>query len=467
MSHLRIVALLLLAPVLAVAATGIEGDWAGVLDIGAIQLRVALHLTRAADGSLTGALDSLDQGANGIPLSNVTENGGSLLIEIKAVGATYKAEWNADGSQISGTFSQGGRDLPLAFHRGAPPELIRPQNPKKPYPYDEEDVVYDNPQSGNKLAGTLTLPRSPAPHPVVLLITGSGPQDRDEAIMGHRPFLVIADYLTRRGIAVLRVDDRGTGKSTGKFQEATTVDFAGDARASVEFLKTRKDIDPKQIGLIGHSEGGIIAPMLASQSSDIAFIVMLAGPGVIGEEVLLAQQYLIARAMGTPEDVAEKNRDIQRMMLGVVKEEKDAAEVKRKVHEGVEKLQAGLTEDQRKAQSETIGGLDREIPTLTSSWFRAFLVYDPRPALEKVKVPVLAMNGALDLQVPPHQNLPAIAAALEAGGNPDYQIVKLPHLNHLFQTAQTGSPTEYSKIEETFAPVALQVLGDWIVRHVK
>ncbi|MGA3042934.1 MAG: alpha/beta hydrolase, partial [Bryobacteraceae bacterium] len=148
MSHLRIVALLLLAPVLAVAATGIEGDWAGVLDIGAIQLRVALHLTRAADGSLTGALDSLDQGANGIPLSNVTENGGSLLIEIKAVGATYKAEWNADGSQISGTFSQGGRDLPLAFHRGAPPELIRPQNPKKPYPYDEEDVVYDNPQSG-------------------------------------------------------------------------------------------------------------------------------------------------------------------------------------------------------------------------------------------------------------------------------------------------------------------------------
>jgi len=467
MSHLRIVALLLLAPVLAVAATGIEGDWAGVLDIGAIQLRVALHLTRAADGSLTGALDSLDQGANGIPLSNVTENGGSLLIEIKAVGATYKAEWNADGSQISGTFSQGGRDLPLAFHRGAPPELIRPQNPKKPYPYDEEDVVYDNPQSGNKLAGTLTLPRSPAPHPVVLLITGSGPQDRDEAIMGHRPFLVIADYLTRRGIAVLRVDDRGTGKSTGKFQEATTVDFAGDGRASVEFLKTRKDIDPKQIGLIGHSEGGIIAPMLASQSSDIAFIVMLAGPGVIGEEVLLAQQYLIARAMGTPEDVAEKNRDIQRMMLGVVKEEKDAAEVKRKVHEGVEKLQAGLTEDQRKAQSETIGGLDREIPTLTSSWFRAFLVYDPRPALEKVKVPVLAMNGALDLQVPPHQNLPAIAAALEAGGNPDYQIVKLPHLNHLFQTAQTGSPTEYSKIEETFAPVALQVLGDWIVRHVK
>jgi pimeloyl-ACP methyl ester carboxylesterase len=342
---------------------------------------------------------------------------------------------------------------------------VRPQNPKKPYPYDEEDVIYDNPKSGNKLAGTLTLPRSPGPHPVVLLITGSGPQDRDEALLGHRPFLVIADYLTRRGIAVLRVDDRGTGKSTGKFEGATTVDFAGDARASVDFLKTRQDIDPKQIGLVGHSEGGIIAPMLASESSDIAFIVMLAGPGVTGEEILLAQQFLIARAMGTPEDEAERSRGIERFILSVVKEEPDEAEVKRKVREGIEKLSAAMPEDQRKKQIEKIAAIEKQIPTLISAWFRAFLVYDPRPALEKVKVPVLAMNGALDLQVPPHQNLPAIVAALEAGGNPDYQIVKLAHLNHLFQTAQTGSPTEYAKIEETFAPAALETMGEWIGRH--
>jgi hypothetical protein len=458
MSHLWI-ALFMLA--------GIEGDWSGVLDIGAIQLHLALHLSRAADGSLTGALDSIDQGAKGIPLSKVTENDRSLVIEIKAVGATYQAERNADGSEITGTFTQRGQDLPLTFHRGAPPELVRPQNPKKPYPYDEEGVIYDNPKSGNKLAGTLTLPRSPGPHPAVLLITGSGPQDRDEALMGHRPFLVIADYLTRRGIAVLRVDDRGVGKSTGKFQGATTVDFAGDARASVDFLKTRKDIDPQQIGLIGHSEGGIIAPMLASESSDIAFIVMLAGPGVTGEEILIGQQYLISRAMGMREDVAEKNNETERYILETIQGEKDDAAAQRKVREGLEKMSESMTEDQRGAVKETIANLEKEMQTLTSPWFRAFLSYDPRPALKKVKVPVLAMNGALDLQVPPHQNLPAIAAALEAGGNPDYEIVKLPHLNHLFQTAQTGAPTEYAKIEETFAPVALQVLGDWIGRHTK
>ena len=338
MSHLRITALFLLIPALGVADTGIEGDWTGSLDVGAMQLRLVLHLSRGPDGSLTGALDSIDQSAKGIPISKVTEDGRSLAIEIKAAGATYKAEWNADGSEISGTFTQRGQGLPLTFHRGPAPELVRPQNPKKPYPYDEEDVVYDNPKSGNKLAGTLTLPRSPGPHPAVLLITGSGPQDRDEALLGHRPFLVISDYLTRRGIAVLRVDDRGVGKSTGKFAEATTVDFAADARASVDFLKARKDIDPKQIGLIGHSEGGIIAPMLASESSDIAFIVMLAGPGVTGEEILVAQQYLIARAMGTPEETAEKDRGMQRFILGVVREEKDDAEVKRKIREGIPKL---------------------------------------------------------------------------------------------------------------------------------
>src|SRR5580700_5755729 len=305
----------------------------------------------------------------GIPISKVTENGQTLAIEIKAVGATYDAQWSADGSEISGTFRQRGKDLPLAFHRGPTAELIRPQNPKKPYPYDEEDVVYDNPKSGNKLAGTLTLPRSPGPHPAVLMITGSGPQDRDETIVGHRPFLVIADYLTRRGIAVLRTDDRGVGKSTGKFAEATTVDFAADASASVDFLKARKDIDAKQIGLIGHSEGGVIAPMLASQSFDIAFIVMLAGTGVTGEEILVAQQYLIARAMGTPQDVADKNREIERFVLRAIVEEKDDAEVKRKIHEGLEKMQAGMTEDQRKGQSEMIANIEKQMQTLTSPWF--------------------------------------------------------------------------------------------------
>jgi len=455
MSSWRVFAIFLLSPALGAAANGVEGDWHGTLDVGAIQLRLAFHFSRSGDGTLGGTLDSLDQNARGIPLSKVTEAGASVSLEIKSVGATFDGHLKGDGASISGTFRQGGRDFPLTLQRGPATELRRPQDPHPPYPYDAEDVTYDNPKANIRLAGTLTLPRSPGPHPAVLLITGSGPQDRDEAIMGHRPFLVIADYLTRRGIAVLRVDDRGVGKSTGKFAEATTADFAGDARASVDYLKTRKEIDPRQIGLIGHSEGGIIAPMLASQDSDIAFIVMLAGPGVNGEEIVAAQQYLINRASGMPQEEAERSREIERTVLDVVREEPDPEAAKRKIRERVEKMAGNHWP-----------AIEKQVGTLTSPWFRMFLNYDPRPALEKTKVPVLAMNGALDLQVPPRQNLPAIAAALEAGGNPDYQIVKLPHLNHLFQTAQTGLPMEYAKIEETFAPVALQTMGDWIVRHV-
>jgi uncharacterized protein len=435
--------------------------------VGSIELRLALHLSRAADGALTGTLDSMDQSAHGIPISKVTQKDGSLALEIKAVGATFEGQLSADGSQISGTFHQSGQDLPLTFRRGPVPELVRPQNPVKPYPYDEEEVGFENQKAGVHLAGTLTLPRPAGRHPAVLLITGSGPQDRDEAIMGHRPFLVIADYLTRRGIAVLRVDDRGVGKSTGKFAQATTVDFAGDARAGVDFLLSREDIDPHRIGLIGHSEGAIIAPMLAAQSSDIAFIVMLAGPGVPGEALLTEQQTLINRASGMPEDMVQKYRDLERYILDVVIHETDHEAADRKIRESVEKLLASLPEDQRKAQSAMLANVEKQMSALNSRWFRAFLTYDPRPTLEKVEAPVLAMNGALDLQVPPKQNLPAIAAALEAGGNPDYELVKLPHLNHLFQHAQTGLPAEYAKIEETFAPVALEVMAQWIQRHVK
>ncbi|MFN7996319.1 MAG: alpha/beta fold hydrolase [Bryobacteraceae bacterium] len=456
--------LLVASQAISAAGPGVEGDWHGSLQAGAIQLRLAMHISRAQDGALSGSLDSLDQNANGIPLSKVTLAGRLLTVEIKAVGATYSAELNETGSELAGTFHQNGQDLPLALSRGQAPERSRPQNPKKPYPYDEEEVAYENTKAGVRLAGTLTLPRSPGPHPAVLLVTGSGPQDRDEAIMGHRPFLVIADYLTRRNIAVLRVDDRGVGKSTGNFQAATTSDFAADARAGVNFLKTRKEIDPKRIGLIGHSEGGIIAPMLAAQDSEVAFVVMLAGSGVTGEEVLIEQQYLLNRAMGMPEDAARKNNETERFILQTVLQEKDDAAVERKIREGLPKFVEFLPEDQRTAAMENIG---KQTKLLTSPWFREFLSYDPRPALEKLKVPVLAMNGALDLQVPPKQNLPAIASALEAGGSPDYEIVKLPGLNHLFQTARTGAPSEYSGIEETISPTALKVMGDWIHRHVE
>ena len=267
-----------------------EELWQGTLNAGGASLRLILHVVKGADGSLSGQLDIPDQATNSIPLNSITQMDRTLRFEIKPMGVVYEGTIDQDQSAIVGKWTGGAGALDVTFKRIEKiPQINRPQNPVKPYPYDEEEVSYENGKAGVKLAGTLTLPRAKGPFPAVLLITGSGPQDRDETLLGHRPFLVLADYLTRKGIAVLRVDDRGTGKSTGDFAKGTTEDFASDARTSVDYLKNRKEIDPARLGLIGHSEGGIIAPMLASQSSDIAFIVMMAGSAETGEKVLLSQ----------------------------------------------------------------------------------------------------------------------------------------------------------------------------------
>jgi pimeloyl-ACP methyl ester carboxylesterase len=340
-----------------------------------------------------------------------------------------------------------------------PTALNRPQEPKKPYPYDEEEVAYENKRDGVKLAGTLTFPRGKGPFPTVLLITGSGPQDRNESLLGHKPFLVLADYLTRQGIAVLRVDDRGMGGSTGSVPNSTTENFAADVMAGIEFLKTRKEIDPKRIGLIGHSEGGMIAPLVAAQNGDVAFIVLMAGAGVTGEEILYLQGAMIMKASGASAGQLAKQRATQESMFKILKEEKDPAAAEKRLRE---ELSKSLTEEEKKKAEQAIAA---QIKLVNTSWFRFFLTLDPRPALRKVKCPVLALNGENDLQVPANENLREIEAALKAGGNNDVTIARLPKLNHLFQTSETGSPNEYIKIEETIAPVALRTIGDWILKR--
>jgi uncharacterized protein len=337
--------------------------------------------------------------------------------------------------------------------------LNRPQEPKKPYPYDEEEVGYENKRDGVKLAGTLTFPRGKGPFPAVLLITGSGPQDRNESILGHKPFLVLADYLTRQGIAVLRVDDRGVGGSTGSAPNSTTENFAADVTAGIEFLKTRKEIDPKQIGLIGHSEGGLVAPMVAAQNGDVAFIVLMAGAGLTGEEILYLQGAMIMKANGAGAGQLARLRATQESMFKILKEEKDPAAAEKRLREEMSK---NLTEEEKKKSEQTIAV---HIKLANTPWFRYFLTLDPRPALRKVKCPVLALNGENDLQVSANENLREIEAALKAGGNNDVSIARLPKLNHLFQTCETGSPNEYIKIEETIAPVALRTVGDWILKR--
>ena len=455
--------LLCLAAQLAVAqgGPGIEGNWMGALNTGATKLRVALKVVKTADGKLSAKLDSLDQRAMDLPVSVIEQNGLAVKFEMAQSKAKFEGTLAAGGSELSGTWKQGGGALPLVFRRvDSIPVASRPQEPKKPYPYTEEEVSYENKQGGSKLAGTLTLPPGPGPFPAVLLITGSGQQDRDEALMGHRPFLVLADHLTRRGIAVLRVDDRTMGGSTGDVVNATSADFAGDVLAGVEFLKGRsKQIDVHKIGLIGHSEGGMIAPMVAVRTPDVAFIVMMAGTGVPGGELSLAQAEAMSKASGIPAPVIEKNQEKQRRVLEIVRQESDPKVRAAKLQE----MAAQIVAEVHGSSS----AMSAQFQAAASPWFRFWVMYDPATSLEKLTCPVLALNGSLDLQVPASINLPAIVKALEQGANPDYEIVKLPKLNHLFQTAQTGLMDEYGKIEETIAPVALETISGWILRHTR
>jgi len=323
----------------------------------------------------------------------------------------------------------------------------RPQEPKPPFPYLQEQVQYVNAQAeGVKLAGTLTEPKEGGPFPAVLLISGPGPQDRDETMAGHKPFLVLADYLTRHGIAVLRVDDRGVGKSTGDFKAATTQDFASDAEAGVRYLLTRSELNPKHLGLIGHGEGAIVAPMAAVQMPEVSFIVLLAGTAVPGYQVLIAQTERAEKAAGLSEEQIKADKRIGAALYKAVREGKKTVDIR--------------DEDQPFAKP-----WEKQLPLMRSPWTRFFLFYDPAPTLEKVKCPVLALDGDKDMQLDPEQNIAAMKAAFARGGNPDVTIQLLPGLNYMFQKADTGLSWEYATISETISPTVLQIIGDWITKH--
>jgi len=436
-----------------VKPSDIDGAWLGTLEAGAVKLRVVFHIVNTGNG-LVSTLDSLDQGINGLPTTKTTCDGAILKIEVQKIGGTFEGKIAADLNKIDGTWTQG-QPLLLVLHRvkdKSELQLRRPQNPVKPYPYRDEEVSYVNRVQNVTLAATLTLPKGKGPFPGVVLITGSGPQDRDESLMGHKPFLVLSDYLTRHGIAVLRADDRGMGKSTGNFAAATTFDFSTDTEAGVAYLKTRPEIDPCKIGLIGHSEGGIVAPIVAARDREVAFIVMMAGSGVPGDQVLPAQIQAIEEASGKNHADAAKDAAQERRLIALVETEKDQAVLEKELRETM----AGDVPDAM---------IGAQIKELSSPWFRYFMTYDPATALRKVTCPVLAINGEKDTQVLPQQNLPAIRAALEQAGNKHFEIDELPGLNHLFQTATTGVPAEYAQIEETISPGALEKMASWILQQ--
>ena len=440
------------------AIADVEGLWQGRVESNGLRLRLQLRISHNQQRQLTATLDSIDQAVTGIPATKVAREATTLHFEIPAVSSVYDGEVNAAKNLIAGTWTQAGVAQKLDFKRSREVlELRRPQNPVKPYPYREEEVRFSNAKAEIALSGTLTLPSGAGPFPAALLIGGSGPQDRDESLAGHRPFLVLADYLSRKGIAVLRYDKRGIGKSSGDFVSATTLDFAADAESALAYLRTRKDIDPRKTGLIGHSEGGLVAPMLAAGSGEVAWIILLGSPGVAGEQNLLLQSEQIARASGMADEAIEKSLDFDRKAYALVAMEKDRTVLETRLKE--------LVQASGMADSASPAEIQSQIHAMSSPWFRFLLAYDPATALQKTKCPVLVLNGERDLQVPAKQNLPAIQKALQDGGNKDFQATELPGLNHLFQHAQTGAPREYGAIEETFSPGALGLVSDWILKR--
>jgi uncharacterized protein len=448
----------------------INGLWVGVLNLNGMKMRFVLKVTRGADGALAVKMGSPDQGIKDMPMDSITCQDGLVRFGAKAFGIFYEGKLNKEGTEISGQLKQGPTSIPLIFkHADSVPTLNRPQDPVRPFPYDEEEVAYENRKDGVRLAGTLTIPRTKGPFPAVLLITGSGSQDRDETIAGHRPFLILADHLTRLGIAVLRVDDRGMGSSSigNDPFNVTSVNFEEDVMVGIEFLKGRKEIDAGKIGLIGHSEGGMIASMVAAKSKDIAFIVIMAGPGQIGEDLILLQTELLNKARGMSNEVIVQGNLALQRAFAIVKEEKENSAAEKRIKEALAKQVAEMTQEQRDAFAPMQKEINAWIPLYVHPWFRFFISFNPRPVLMKVSCPVLAINGERDLQVSAKENLAGIVEALKDGENKDYKVVSLPNLNHLFQTCRTGTISEYGQIEETISPVALKTISDWILAKLQ
>ncbi|MEI7422895.1 MAG: alpha/beta hydrolase [Prolixibacteraceae bacterium] len=442
----------------------ITGQWNGALKIQGTQLRIVFHISKTLSG-YTSTMDSPDQGAKGIPVTSTTFENSKLKLEITNLKFEYNGELK--GNVIEGSMKQNGMEFPMNLSRETIEKqtFVRPQEPKKPYPYYSEEVTFQNPKANINLAGTLTLPQKEGRFPAVILVTGSGPQNRDEEIMGHKPFLVLSDFLTRKGIAVLRYDDRGVGKSKGNFKTAITDDFASDAESAVAYLKTRKEIG--KIGIAGHSEGGMVAPMVALRTKDVSFIVMLAGTGLRGDKILLLQQELIARASGGSEADIKKTKEANTKVFEMVIKSKSDAMLKEDLKKYLAETLNSLPADSRPKGMTDDEFLSLELNQLVNPWMLNFIRYDPVQVLEKVKCPVLAVNGDKDMQVPSKENLPVIEKAFKKAGNKNVTIKEFKNLNHLFQECKTGLPAEYSEIEQTFSPVVMEEISSWILQQTK
>lgn len=444
----------------------LDGSWNGTLQAGGNKITIVFHLSSTESGQLTATMDIPLQGVKGMAIPEAELTRDSLYLRIPSGGIEYAGKRTGPES-IEGHWKQSGMAFPLALTKGEAAEVRRPQTPAKPYPYQEQEVTVENKAAGITLAGTLTIPEGKGKHPAVVLFTGSGTQDRDMTLMGHKPFLVLADHLTRQGFAVLRLDDRGAGKSGGNATMATTQDFTSDAQAAYTFLKTHQSVNPKKVGLLGISEGALIASSVAATNKDVAFVVLLAGSAMPGVELLVQQNEALYKKGGIPEETLQKLLKLRRAQFETAATEADVYAASQKIRALEQEAKAGMTEQEIKQLQLSPEAENAIVAQLSLPWARHFLAYDPAPALRQLKMPVLALNGSKDLQVAAAANLAATEKNLKAAGNKRYTIKKLPGLNHIFQTADTGLPGEYATIEETMAPVAMETISAWMKEVVK
>lgn len=444
-------------------AQEITGSWSGTLDIMGNKLPLVFHISKT-DTIYSSKMDSPAQGALGLPTTSTSFADNKLVVTSTGLGITYRG--TLQGDSVFGTFTQGGMSFPLVLKQSNEPILNRPQEPKPPFSYKTEDVTFTNKKDKIELAGTLTLPDSAGTFPTVILISGSGPNDRDETVFGHKPFLVIADYLTRNGFAVLRYDKRGVGKSGGDIRLATIQDFAEDAKAAVAFLRSRKDIDHKNIGLLGHSEGGIVAPMVAADNKNIGFIVLMAAPGIPGIDIVMAQNEYSMHQQGMEIENIERlqklNKENFENLLTWENTEINRTDLRERLSHLWEQLPILLKLKQKKEPF-----VRSQFNTMVLPGYRSFLKSNPEEFLQIVSVPIFAINGEKDTQVLADKNLDAIKSALDKGRNYQYEIKSYPNLNHLFQESETGNVDEYGKIEQTISPEVLDDITNWLKKQAK
>lgn len=442
----------------------LSGDWSGKAKRGDKEITFVFNIKQEG-ANYSSVMNVPTFRVSGIKPAATMFNDGKLTIDGSNVGMSYIANFNTELQQFEGTYKEGGIEMTLNLKKGAVEieDQRRPQEPIKPYPYYEEEVVFQNKEANITLAGTLTLPSKNGTFPVVILISGSGPQDRDETFMGHKPFLVLADHLTKQGIGVLRFDDRGQGASTGDFGSATTEDFSKDVMSAIAYLKTRKDIDKKNIGLIGHSEGGIIAPLAANQTKDVSFMVLLASTGISGTELSVMQSKTLREFPVKDEEAYEENT---RKAIAIVASNKSESEIKKELtahyNDFLRPILSGLNVPEKNINAFIVS----QVNTSIKPWSRYFLQYNPADEIEKLQIPVLSLNGSKDTQVDAKINQNGIRQALIKGGNKDYKIIELENLNHFFQECETGKMDEYRKIEQTFSPIALKEISSWVLEHI-